>query len=211
MDHLRFLQCLPFVLREEVNWHDPFVWSDIRYNFSNDAHDPGGATMCGIIQREYDHYRKICGLPVRPVQFLSEPEGHWIYYNWYWLSHSPSLPPGLDLSFFDASVNEGSMEAIRILQHVMGLAVDGQWGPKTAAAAASLPPAAAATIHAFFVRRQEVYRESNGFQYFGDDWIHRSARIADASLEMARGRPDPRGTPSVAAAGEGSSGTGGAG
>jgi len=211
MDQLRFLQCLPHVLREEVNWHEPFVWSDIHRNFSNDAHDSGGATMCGIIQREYDHYRKISYLPTRPVQLISEAEGHWIYYNWYWLPHSAFLPPGLDLSFFDSSVNEGSTEAIRILQHVMGLAVDGVWGPKTAAAAASLPQAAAATIHAFTARRQEVYRESKGFQYFGEDWEARSARIGVASLEMAHGRPNAGGTASTTTAAEEGAGTAGAG
>ena len=40
----RFLACLPFTLKEEGG-------------YSNDAHDPGGKTMEGIIQREYDRYR----------------------------------------------------------------------------------------------------------------------------------------------------------
>jgi len=208
----RFYACLPFVLREEVLWHDPFVWSDVHRNFSNDRHDPGGKTMCGITAREYDAWRKHHHLPVQPVQLISESEGHSIYYNSYWLPHSPALPPGLDLSFFDSAVNEGSTEAIKILQHVLGLAVDGVWGPKTAAAVGSiLPASAAATIHAFFIRRQEVYHESKGFQYFGNDWLHRSARIADASMEIARGRSDPGGTTVATATGEGIQGSGGTG
>jgi lysozyme family protein len=213
MDQLRFLQCLPFVLREEVVWHDPFVWSDVRHNFSNDRHDSGGATMCGIIQREYDHWRKHQGLPVRPVELISESEGHAIYYESYWLPHCSLLPPGLDLSFFDAAVNEGSTEAIKILQHVTGCAVDGQWGPKTAAAVSDiLPTTAAATIQAFTARREEVYREMKDFRYFGKDWEARSARIGAASLEMAHGGlRNAGGATGASAAAERGSGAGGTG
>ena len=56
-------------------------------NFSNDAHDPGGKTMCGIIQREYDTYRKMKGLPTQDVRKITQEEGYDIYRNSYWLPH----------------------------------------------------------------------------------------------------------------------------
>jgi lysozyme family protein len=211
-DSVRFIQCFPVVLREEVLWKIPFVWSDVKHNFSNDAHDPGGATMCGITQREYDAFRKHNHLATRPVQFLSEAEGHTIYYDSYWCPHSGSLPPGLDLSFFDSAVNEGSTEAIRILQFTLGLVNDGIWGPKTAAAVSTIAPgAAAACIRDFTARRQEVYRESKGFVYFGRDWLARAARIEQSGLEIASGRPLPdSGGATVAEANDkGSQGEGG--
>lgn len=177
-----FMRCLPHVLREEVVWKDPFVWSDVAHNFSDDKKDPGGKTMCGIIQREYDHYRKAHGLFTRPVQLISESEGYWVYYNWYWLPHAGILAPGLDLSFFDSAVNEGSTEAIRILQVALGVENDGMWGPKTAEAAKLTPVASA--IQRFLNRRCEVYEESKNFDSFGKDWLARTHRIEAASMAM---------------------------
>ena len=51
----RFNICLPFILREEMVV--PADWSNPR-NFSIDP----VPTFGGIVQREYDHYRKTHGL-----------------------------------------------------------------------------------------------------------------------------------------------------
>jgi len=186
---VRFIRCLPFILHEECveppgGWGN-FVWSDIKHNFSDDAGDPGGKTMCGIIQREYDHYRKSHGLATRPVSLISESEGRWIYYHWYWEPHCGSLPSGLDLSFFDSAVNEGSTEATRILQVSLSLVNDGQWGPRTSAAVAAITPSTVAGVNVRFAkRRQEVYQETQGFKRFGKDWTSRTARILNESIGM---------------------------
>lgn len=173
--------CLPFTLAQECPF--PNDWSNPR-NFSNDAHDPGGKTMCGIIQREYDAYRKSKSLPVQDVRSISLAEGTDIYRNCYWLPHCPNLSPGLDLVFFDAAVNEGSLEAIKILQHALHVANDGRWGPQTDRAVASSYDARA-VIADFTARREAVYRMMAGFKYFGTDWERRSAEIGAASLKMA--------------------------
>jgi Glycosyl hydrolase 108 len=39
---------------------------------SNDAHDPGGRTHKGIIQREYDRYRRQKGLPLQSDYLISD-------------------------------------------------------------------------------------------------------------------------------------------
>ncbi len=179
----RFSICLPYTLAQECP--HPENWSDIR-NFSNDAHDHGGETMCGITQREYDAYRKsygdfgIC----RDVRQCSEDEGKSIYYLNYWIPHCRALPPGLDLQFFDSSVNEGCVEAVRILQWVRGISVDGLWGPETAATIGRIENVEG-VIRAFTDRRKEVYRESRGFQYFGKDWLRRADEIGATALKMA--------------------------
>jgi lysozyme family protein len=177
----RFPLCLPFTLAQECPV--PTDWSN-RHNFSDDAHDPGGKTMCGIIQREYDAYRKNHGWPVRDVRQLTQAEGEEIYRSSYWLPHCPNLPAGLDLSFFDTAVNEGSGEAIKILQVALGLKGDGVWGPATANTVAAISDVPAA-IKAFTARREAVYRELRGYQYFGKDWERRSAEIGAESLKMA--------------------------
>jgi lysozyme family protein len=180
----RFFDCLPFTLAQECPF--PNDWSNPR-NFSDDAHDPGGETMCGIIQREYDAYRKHLGFLVRDVRQITKGEGYDIYRGTYWLPHGPLLPAGLDLNFFDACVNEGSLEAVRILQAALGLHIDGDWGPQTSAAVGDLAARGNAkmAILAYTERREAVYRAMRGFQYFGRDWIRRSQEIGAQALKMA--------------------------
>lgn len=195
----RFLVCLPYTLVQEArpgtkvsDWVNPngtiseACW-DNPANFSDDKHDPGGKTFCGIIQREYDVWRKGHGLPTQDIRKLKTVEGVPIYQVCYWRPHCGLLPPGLDLSFFDESVNSGTTEAIRVLQAALDVANDGDWGPQTSAAvtlAASKPTTA---IQAFTTRREAVYRSMKGFQYFGHDWINRTNEIGAAALKMAGG------------------------
>jgi lysozyme family protein len=179
----RFEICLPFTLRQECPYPDD--WENPK-NFSNDSHDPGGETWCGIIQREYDAYRKAKDEPCRDVSACTQAEGYEIYRTNYWLPYCPTLPPGLDLQFFDASVNMGCVEATRILQRVLGLNVDGEWGPKTAARTAAISSRyLRGVIAAFTARRSAVYRLLPGFRYFGKGWLRRAEEIGEAALKMA--------------------------
>ena len=175
-----FEKCLPFTLAQECPY--PNDWSNHK-NFSNDRHDPGGATMCGIIQREYDHWRKAQGLSTRPVIQLTQEEGYAIYRASYWLPHCPSLPAGLDLSYFDTAVNMGSTEAVRILQVTLGIENDGQWGEGTQAAVEKIDDPTDAIRH-FALRRHAVYQEMPGFRFFGTDWTRRTNEIELHSIDM---------------------------
>jgi lysozyme family protein len=176
-----FLTCLPYTLAQECPRPDD--WSDPA-NFSNDPHDPGGATMCGIIQTEYDAYRRSLNEPIQDVRLITQAEGDAIYQMNYWQPYSPKLPVGLDLSFFDAAVNMGVEEAIRILQVALGIGNDGKWGPQTAAAATGITDVVG-VIKAFTVRRQAVYEEFSTFVYFGTDWTRRTTAIGAESVSMA--------------------------
>ena len=180
----RFDICWPYTLIQECP--HPEDWSNHK-NFSNDRHDPGGATMCGIIQREYDLWRKGHSLPTQPVELITRDEGQAIYRIGYWLPHCPSLGAGLDLSFFDAAVNMGQTEAIRILQHALGVTNDGVWGEHTAAAVRDANRNPAAAITNFTSRRQWVYEHMRGFSWFGDDWTRRTHEIGQQSLRMTAG------------------------
>lgn len=184
-DLLRFKICLPCTLAQECPHPDD--WSNAK-NFSDDAHDPGGKTMCGITQREYDHYRKARGIPVQDVRDISLEEGEDIYDKSYWLPDCPTLPAGVDLCLFDAAVNQGSFEAIKILQTALGVAADGKWGPKTDAAVKAIADVPEA-IRSFTARRRIVYRETRGFQYFGGDWLRRAQEIGAEALKMAGASP----------------------
>lgn len=177
----RFPICLPYTLAQECPLPDD--WSNPK-NFSNDAHDPGGKTMCGIIQREYDAYRKRKNEGVQSVRLITRDEGLDIYEDSYWLPYCPQMPAGLDLQFFDSSVNEGTHEAVKILQVALGVTSDGAWGPLTAAAVGAVKNPIV-TVQAFTARRSAVYRQMRGFIYFGHGWETRAAEIGAHALKMA--------------------------
>ena len=177
----RFQACLPFVLAQECP--HPEDWSN-PHNFSNDAHDPGGETMCGIIQREYSIYRKNNGLPVRDVRQMTQEEGEEIYEANYWQPECPKLPAGLDLCFFDEAVNAGPLAATKILQKALSISADGLWGPQTDLAVKGIFNLRH-VITFYKTYRESYYRALKGFQYFGKGWISRAEIIAVEALKMA--------------------------
>lgn len=184
----RFTVCLPNTIHQEVDepkggWSD-WTWDDTALNFSDDPGDPGGKTYCGIIQSEYDSWRKAHGLALQDVRDMTQAEGYAIYRSSYWQPHCVVLAPGLDMQFFDASVNQGGEEATKILQVALGIANDGIWGPQTAARAQGVNDVKSA-IQAFTARRLVVYRETKGFQDFGNDWTRRANEIGAEALNMA--------------------------
>ena len=99
-DLTRFLACWPYTLAQEDVY--PQDWTNPA-NFSDDPYDPGGATMDGIIQAEYNSYCSQHGLPQQSVRNITQAQGQDIYFNNFWLPHCPLVPVGLDLELFDAN------------------------------------------------------------------------------------------------------------
>jgi len=162
-------------------------------DFSNDAHDPGGATEEGIIQNEYNRKRRQWGLPIQSVKLMTKDEERTIYFTDYWMPHCPLLPPGLNLEFFDLNVNGGETRAVKTLQSVIGAHVDGLWGTETADKLAGINDVEAA-IKAYAVRREAFYRSLSTYRYFGADWSRRTSEIeteAEAIHEKAEGGNAP--------------------
>lgn len=165
----RFLICLPFTLKQEGG-------------NSNDPHDPGGRTHEGITQREYDLYRRGKGMLLQSDYLASEAEVQDIYLKGYWLPHCPDLAPGVDLSFFDQCVNEGPLEAIKLLQRALEVPCDGMFGPMTDLALRGSEDAQLIKAYAFY--REGYYRSLKTYVYFGKDWIRRTQEIEVASAAM---------------------------
>jgi lysozyme family protein len=139
--------------------------------------------MCGITQNEYDAYRNSLHEPEQDVKQITQSDGQAIYLDDYWQPHCPQLPIGLDLSFFDSSVNMGARQATEILQFALDIGVDGIWGPQTAGAVAGIGEVDD-VINAFTAQREAVYRSFSTFQYFGADWIRRATEIGGESIQM---------------------------
>jgi lysozyme family protein len=168
-----FDKCLPDTLVQEGG-------------YSNDAHDPGGMTMYGIIQREYDLKRRQWSLPTQWVRNISQAEMHTIYFTDYWMPYCPKLWAGLNLEFFDLDVNGGCHRAVVTLQRVLGITADGLWGPATDAAVTSLIAAGniPKSIADYKTQREAFYRSLSTFKYFGKDWIRRSEEVEAEAAKM---------------------------
>lgn len=185
-DDPAFERCLPDTLKEEGP--DAANLRDLR-NYSNDPHDRGGATMDGIIQREYDRWRIKEGLPTRWVKLIDPQEVRTIYRAEYWLPNCPRLPAGLDLCLFDTNVNNGVHAGTLLLQRALGKTADGIFGPETNLACVALKNDANAThlaIAKFYRVRRAYYLSLADARYFGGDWLRRDLHIEEEAFAMVK-------------------------
>lgn len=155
--------------------------------YTNDPHDPGGETNLGILHTEYDRYRRELGLPTRSVKSLTRDEAADIYFRKYWVATGCDTIPGpLNIALFDSAVNTGNRQATLFLQRALGVVADGRLGPTTLAAARKRNPRTVAVN--LLLERVLFYHKLNTFKYFGEGWLNRIARLAQAlKLELPEG------------------------
>jgi lysozyme family protein len=181
-----FEKCLPDTeVQEGVPWASGPLPARA---YSNDAHDPGGKTGEGILQREYDLKRRQWGLATRDIRLMSKDEERTIYYTDYWVAaHCPEMPAGLDLECFDDVVNEGIHRGISLLQIALRVTAGGQFGPetKTAIDAAVAGHDVVALIDRYKIAREAFYHGLANYRYFGKGWIRRAETMAKQSDAMA--------------------------
>jgi lysozyme family protein len=166
----RFTICLPFILKEEGG-------------NSDNPHDPGGRTSRGVIQTEYDVFRRSHNEPRQSVYLATDAEVAEIYEDQYWLPWCPKMPVGADLCVFDMNVNGGPIESAKLLQRALGVTADGHIGIITMAAVAQAQPIR--LIGAFSDQRRAFYRSLKTYKYFGTGWLNRVSTIETAALKMA--------------------------
>lgn len=160
--------------------------------FSDDPYDPGGATNRGITIAEWAGWRgERLDEATRPglveeLKAIPERTVAEIYRRRYWLpSRAAELPPPLALMHFDAAVNHGLGTAARLLQTALGVAVDGEIGPITLAAAGRGDPVG--HVRQYADLRRARYRALPTFWRFGRGWL---ARV-DATTAAARRLASP--------------------
>jgi lysozyme family protein len=169
----KFEIALRHVLEMEGGWTD-------------DPHDPGGPTNKGITLAVYARER---GAEVTTenlaelksaLRTIPDALVRKIYETRYWEpTRCPALRPSLALMHFDAGVNHGVGTAARILQEVLGVAIDGEIGPFTLGAARTADPRDSLARYAAIRRRR--YRALPHFWRFGRGWLRR----VDATLATA--------------------------
>ncbi|MDB5643859.1 MAG: hypothetical protein JWN07_3176 [Hyphomicrobiales bacterium] len=178
-----FADCLGFVLEEEGGYCDL-------------PGDSGGATNMGITRATLAAWR---GRPVSKddVLALEREEAAAIYEARYWAAiGGDDLPAGLDLALFDDAVNSGPRQAVRDLQHAIGVRVDGAIGPITRAAIDVRAPAD--VIVALCAARRARLSGLPQFSRFGRGWTRRIQRAEKLARSLAKASPAPRRTTATA-------------
>lgn len=171
MTAANFDPSLAIILREEGGNDD-------------DPHDHGGRTSRGITQVEYDIYRRRhADLPADVWQAPAEAV-HDIYRTQYWNPYCDSLPAGIDLLFFNASVNSGRQQAVRELQRALNVKADGMMGMETMGAV-NMPQDYQALVHSMSEQRRAFYKRLAQFPRYGKGWLARTDRVEADARKMA--------------------------
>jgi len=184
----RFHACLAEVLKWEGGW-------------SNDPFDPGGATNKGITIGVYAAYVGAGDAGLRDdwareellqeLRSIDDATVAAIYHKNYWqLVRGDDLPVGIDLAVFDFAVNSGPGRAIKHLQKVLGVGIDGHIGPRTLDAARAADPAA--VIPQLMDSRRTFLRQIKHFWRFGKGWLRRVDGVQGSALASVTLTADAR-------------------
>jgi lysozyme family protein len=158
--------------------------------------DPGGLTNKGVTWRVYDEYRLAKGLKKRSVRYITNAEVHEIYERQYWWPiMGDDLPAGLDWAVFDFAVNSGPGRAVKELQRILGVNVDGAVGFLTLAAVnrSNIP----SLIEVYCNRRLTFMRGLKNWGANKNGWTRRVNEVKAHALALygeatAAPKPKPR-------------------
>lgn len=148
----------------------------------DDPHDPGGRTSRGIIQSEWDKYRR--GHPGCPADVFKAPQAdvEAIYFKNYW---TPVIGevwfPGADLMVYDIAVNSGTGRPLPWVRKLLNM-------PNATYAQAAMAADAVADKEGFIEklsdRRMSFWQSLKTAQYFMKGWARRGAGVEAKALKM---------------------------
>lgn len=135
--------------------------------YVNDKHDKGGETKYGISARAYPEF---------DIKNLTLDDAKRIYFCDYWLRcKCDKLPDCLSVAVFDYAVNSGIKRAIKTLQKILGVTVDGIIGNQTIGACASKP--LRETLNKYQDERLDFLISLESFSRYGKGWTTRINRV----------------------------------
>jgi lysozyme family protein len=133
--------------------------------YVNHPDDPGGETKFGISKRSY---------PRVDIKNLTRDEAKQIYRTDFWLRGQMDQYDGaVSFQVFDAAVNHGIGNAIRLLQKAAGVADDGHIGPVTIAAVKA--KSVTDMLMLFIAWRIRFWTKLSTWDSFGRGWANRAA------------------------------------
>lgn len=137
--------------------------------------DPGGHTNMGITQATYDTFRAASGKASRSVSQILPREVEIIYRVNFWTrTRAEEMPDAWGYAVFDYAVMSGTSTAIKVLQEVLGLKVDGIVGNKTLGATRTAGPE---QLSAYLDARLARYKRLPTWGTFGHGWSNRLAKV----------------------------------
>ena len=141
----------------------------IEAGYVNDPDDGGGETKYGISKRSY---------PDVDIKGLTKTAAAAIYLRDYWNPlRCGNVPSALALPLLDAGVNQGQGTAVRMLQGLLGVTVDGLIGPKTLAAVYGYPSISLLAAEFTLARLDRYVTKSikrKSQRKYLPSWVHRS-------------------------------------
>ena len=137
---------------------------DSEGGYINNPADPGGETKFGISKRSY---------PDVDIANLTLDGAKAIYLRDFW-NPLGDVHPAIKFQCFDFAVNSGIGTAIRKLQLAVGVADDGHWGPKSAAALADMD--LNDVLMRFAAQRLLFMTSLSTWDEFGKGWARRIAK-----------------------------------
>lgn len=141
--------------------------------YVNHPADPGGETQWGISKRTYPHL---------DIRALTREDAKRIYLRDFWLAGQMEKFDGaLSFQVFDAAVNHGIGNAIRMVQKAARVADDGHIGPMTVAAVLKL--SATDMIFRFLAARGRFWAKLSTYDKFGRGWMNRLCDDLDYAAE----------------------------
>lgn len=126
--------------------------------------DPGGETHWGISKRTYPHLN---------IKALTRDDAKIIYKRDFWDHCGAGLDDSVMYQVFDASINHGIGNAIRMLQRAVGVADDGHWGPNSQSHYAQMDHND--VLMRFLAERIDFMRKLIIWPTFGKGWMGRIA------------------------------------
>lgn len=144
-----------------------FIITNIEGGHEEDPKDPGGDTWYGISRRSY---------PKEPWPPTRERAIE-IYRTDFWDAvRGDDLPPRLAVAVFDTAINQWVDPAIRLLQHTLGVTVDGLLGPETLAKALARDPRK--LTRDYLTYRVMEYTTLKNFKTYAHSWVYRCFQIS---------------------------------
>lgn len=145
--------------------------------FVDHPSDRGGATKYGVTSRTLGEWRRY-GRPatVAEVKALKEEDAKAIYLARYVQPFNAIAFDELKAQLVDAGVQHGPVTAIRMLQEILGVPVDGILGPRTIAALGVVPwrIVNAGLVAKRIAYYRDIVKADPSQSVFGSGWLNRA-------------------------------------
>ena len=143
--------------------------------YVNDPRDPGGETMMGVTKAAWSTWLKR-HIDDGEMAKLTVADITPFFKALYWdKSYCNQLPTGIDYMAFDASVNMGVGQSIRLLQKSLGCVPDGVIGSNTMKAINDAD--VSDMIDRYTALKEQFYRSLALFNTYGKGWLSRVDQV----------------------------------